>query len=144
MLIKEESKMNIAAHLIVTVLVLVLCVSCSKSPDPPVMAVYHDGNEYYIVERGDASEGGQSVYFVRYYSKDLGNEAALDAERADLYAIIAKHIDTNEHQRVTLIAVEEERRFFGLLKPREVRDSISAQEVLTYNPTGTNEPSEEQ
>ena len=135
--------MKIATYLIVTGAALILCASCSRAPEPAVMAVYHDGNEYYIVERGDVSEGGQPAYFVRYYSNDLGNEDALDAERADLYAIIAKHIDTNEHQRVVLIAVEEEGRFFGLMKPREVRNSISAQDVLAYKPAGTDETSED-
>lgn len=126
--------MKIATHLVVTVTALILCVSCSRSSKPSVLVVYHNGNEYQILERGDASDEGLPARLVRYYSKDLGNDMVLEAERSDLYAIIAKHIDTNEYHRVVLVAVEEQGRFFGLMKPREVRNSISAQEVLAYKP----------
>jgi hypothetical protein len=134
MLKKKELRMKIATHLVVTVTALILCVSCSRPPEAAVIVVYHDGNEYHIVDRGDAQEEGQPAYFVRYYSKDPGNDIVLDAERADLYAIIAKHIDTNEHQRVVLISTEEKGRLFGLMKPREIRVSSSVEEVLVYKP----------
>jgi hypothetical protein len=135
--------MKIMSHQIITLAAVLLCVSCGQAPEPAVMTVYHGGNEYSILERGDFDDQGLPAYFVRYHSKDPGNEAILKTERADLYAIIAKHIDTNEHQRVVVIAVEEQGRLFGLMKPREVQKVISAQEVLAYKPKAATKASEE-
>jgi hypothetical protein len=126
--------MKRTTHLIIAFATLVLCTSCDQAPEPAVMIVYHGGNEYNILENGDTVDQSQTARLVRYYSKNPGNASVLKAERADLYAIIAKHIDTNEHHRVVIISVEEKGRLFGLMKPREVRESVSAEKVLTYKP----------
>ena len=129
--------MKSITHLIISFATVLLCASCDQSPEPAVMIVYHGGNEYSILENGDTVDQGQPARLVRYYSKNPGNASVLKAERADLYAIIAKHIDTNEHHRVVVVSVEEKGRLFGLMKSREVRESVSAEKVLTYKPAAT-------
>ena len=113
-----------------------LLTACDRTEEPPVLLVYHEGKEYQILDRGDAVEDGQPAYFVRYYSKDIHNEAVLGAERKDLCTIIARHINTNVHQRVLITAVEYRDGSFNLFKPREVTQSWSAGEVLKYRPDG--------
>ena len=116
---------------------LLMLSGCGRSSkESAVMIVYHDGNEYNIIEKIDTYDDGLPAHLIRYYSKDPGNEAVLQAERSDLYAILAKHIDTNKHERIVIVSVEEQGRIFGLMKPREIRESISAQDVLAYKPKG--------
>lgn len=130
-------------YLLVSCALLILSGCGRSSNEAAVMIVYHDGNEYNIIEKVDTYDDGLPAHRIRYYSKDPGNEAVLQAERADLYAIIAKHINTNEHQRVVLIAVEEQGRIFGLMKPQEVSQSLSAEEVLAYKPKDATKASAE-
>ena len=104
----------------------------ARGPEPAIMTVYEGGNEYSILDRGGSVDEGQPAYLVRYYSENPGNEAVLKEERSDLYAVIAKHIDTNEYQRAVIIATEEKGPLFGVLKPREVSHSLSAEEVLIH------------
>jgi hypothetical protein len=130
--------MNIRSYLITiaALTVALLSFSCSQAPKPAIMVVYHGGNEYLILDKGSTYNDGAPAYFVRYYSSNPGDQAVLNAEKADLYAIIAKHINTNEHQRAVIIATEEKGRLFGLLKPREVTESLSVERVMTYLPKG--------
>jgi hypothetical protein len=130
--------MNIRTYLlsIAALTATLLSASCNRAPQPAVMIVFHGGNEYHIVDEGDTYLDAQPAYFVRYYSSNPGNESVLEAERADLYAIIAKHINTNEHQRALIIATEETGSLFGLLKPREVSHSLTTEKVMTYLPKG--------
>ena len=106
--------------------------SMVRGPLPAILTVYEGGNEYSILDRGGTFDAGQAAYLVRYYSKNPGNEAVLEEERSDLCAVIAKHIDTNEFQRAVIIATEEQGPLFGVLKPREVSHSLTAEEVLAY------------
>ena len=103
-----------------------------QGPQPAIMTVYEGGNEYSILDRGGTFDAGQAAYLVRYYSRNPGNEAVLREERSDLCAVIAKHIDTNEFQRAVIIATEKKGPLFGVLKPREVSHSLSAEEVLSH------------
>jgi hypothetical protein len=118
----------------IPLIAVLLFVSCSREQKQPVMKVYQGGNEYSVLDRGDTHDEGKPAYFVRYLSADPADDVILKTECADLYAIIAKHLDTNEHQRVVIEAVEQNGRLFGLMKPREVRVSKSAQDVLAYKP----------
>ena len=93
------------------------------------MTVYHAGQEYRIVERGDTYDQGKPAHYIRYYSEDPTDEEVLKRERQDLCAILAKHIDTNVHHRVILISVEEQGRLFGLLPQREVSIALPAEQV---------------
>jgi hypothetical protein len=115
-------------------MVLTLLVSCSKEPEPAILMVYHEGNEYSILERGDTYDEGKPAYLVRYLSEDPNNDVIREAECADLYAIVAKHLDTNKHERVVIEAVDQKGRLFGIMAPREVRERKSAEEVLAYKP----------
>jgi len=101
------------------------------------MTIYHGGDEYRILARGDTVDDGVPAYFVRYYSKGIADENVLAAEQSDLCALIAKHIDTNKHQRVTITAVECKGRLFGLMEPREVSESLTLAEVLKYHSGAT-------
>lgn len=134
---------TILKHLIVSCTLLMLSGCGRTSDEAPVMTIYHDGNEYNIIENGDTYDNGQPARLIRYYSENPGNEAVLKAERKDLCAIVAKHIDTNKHQRIVIIATEDKGRLFGLLRPREVSESLSAAEVLTYLPKGAKNVPEE-
>jgi hypothetical protein len=129
---KEDRLMKRAIGLSFAVSTLLLSVSCSKPNEPAVMNVYHGGNEYRILDRGDTTESGQAAYFVRYWSENPADETIRNAECKDLYAIIAQHIDTNKHQRIVIEAVEEKGRLFGLMKQREVVESKSVETVLNY------------
>ena len=120
--------------LIAAILCIMAAAGCSREEEPAVMLIYHDGNEYTILDRGDSVENGYPAYFVRYYSENIGDASTLTAEQKDLCTIIAKHIDTNKHQRVMITAVERDGRLFGLLAPREITESMSADEVLKYHP----------
>jgi hypothetical protein len=101
------------------------------------LIVYHEGREYIVLDRGDEPGAGTPTYFVRYLSKNPNNDIVRMAECADLYAVVAKHIDANEHQRVVIYAVAEEGGLFGLLPPREVVESLSVEQVLEYLPEPT-------
>lgn len=96
------------------------------------MKVYHGGHEYTVLEKGDTEDNGQLAYFLRYLSRDPRNETIRETELSDLYSIIAKHIDSNEYQRVVIEAVDHRGKKFGIFKAREYRDSKSVQEVLAY------------
>ena len=119
---------------VVAVIALSLLVSCSQEPEPVTLLVYQGGNEYLILDRGDSYDQGHPAYLVRYYSEDPGDTTVLNAESRDLYAIIAKHIDTNKHERVIIEAVEQKGRLFGIMPQREVRVSKTVEEVMTYTP----------
>lgn len=121
---------NIVAASVMTL----ACVSCDRASEKPVLNVYHNGNEYEIIERGDIIVQGENTHFIRYYSDDPFDKEVQKAELADIYAIVAKHIDTNEHQRIEVTAVEREGRWFGMMERREQTQSISAEEVLKYKP----------
>jgi hypothetical protein len=123
-------------HILAGLALVVLLTACDRTEEPPVLLVYHEGKEYQILDRGDAMEDGQLTYFVRYYSKDIHDEAVLGAERRDLCTIIARHINTNVHQRVLITAVEHKDGSFRLFNPREITESWSAGEVLKYRPDG--------
>ena len=116
------------------IMLLMLVSGCSRTEEPSVLVVYHEGNEYHILNRGDTTDAGYPAYFVRYYSANVAREKILEAERSDLCTIIAKHIDTNKHQRVTVSAVERKGRLFGLMEPREISASLSLEEVLRHHP----------
>lgn len=116
--------------IIAVVASVVMVAGCSRVEETPLFIVYQRGNEYEILDRGDTVDTGQPAYFVRYYSGDVADENVLLAERSDLNIIIAKYIDTNKHQRVVITAVERKGRLFGLMKPREISESLSVAEVL--------------
>ena len=116
----------------VAVIGLSLLVSCSQEPEPVTLLIYQGGSEYSILDRGDTYDGGRPAYFVRYFSENPGDTTVLNAESRDLCAIIAKHIDTNKHERVIIEAVEQKGRLFGIMPPREVRMSKTVEEVLAY------------
>ena len=122
--------MNLVKQVMLAGILVIILAACSGEQKKPVMIVFHDGNEYSIVDRGDRTVGEEQIYFVRYISTDSANDAVRNRECADLYAIIAKHIDTNVHQRVVITAVDHQGRLFGLIKPREVVESKSVAEVL--------------
>jgi hypothetical protein len=122
--------MNLVKQVMLAGMLVVMLAACSGEQKKPVMIVFHEGNEYSIVDRGDMTIDEEQIYFVRYISTDPANDSVRSRECADLYAIIAKHIDTNTHQRVIITAVDHQGRLFGLIKPREVVESKSAAEVL--------------
>ena len=126
--------MNLVKQVMLAGFVVIMLAACSGEQKKHVMIVYHDGNEYSIVDRGDMTIDEEQIYFVRYISTDSANDSVRSRECADLYAIIAKHIDTNTHQRVVITAVDHQGRLFGLIKPREVVDSKSVAEVLADHP----------
>jgi len=119
-------------HLTTSAVALFLLCACSEQEQEPIMKVYHGGHEYTVLEKGDTEDNGQLAYYLRYLSKDSGNEAIRDTEFFDLYSITAKHIDSNEYQRVVIEAVDHRGKKFGIFKAREYRDSKSVQEVLAY------------
>lgn len=127
--------MKLRMHISVVV-ALIFSAGCSRTEDPAVLLVYHEGREYQILDRGDAVDQGEPAYFVRYYTQDMRDEDVRQAEQKDLLSIIARHIDTNEHRRVTITAVDPNERLFGLLAPREDTVSLPVQEVLQYHPGG--------
>ena len=127
--------MNLIKQVMLAGILVILLAACSGEQKKPVMIVYHEGKEYSIVDRGDMTIDEEQIYFVRYISKDPVNDSVRSRECADLYAIIAKHIDTNTHQRVIITAVDHQGRLFGLIKPREVVESKSVAEVLADNPS---------
>lgn len=112
---------------------LVLC-SCNRTSEEPVMKVYHGGNEYSVLERGDMEDQGLPAYFVRYFSAGPKDDGVVSAEQTDLSAIVAKHIDTNAHRRVVFVAVGEKGRLFGLMKPAVSTRSVSVEEVMKHKP----------
>lgn len=122
--------MNLVKQVMLAGMLVVMLAACSGEQKKPVMIVFHEGNEYSIVDRGDMTIDEEQIYFVRYISTDPANDSVRSRECADLYAIIAKHIDTNTHQRVIITAVDHQGRLFGLIKPREVVESKSVAEVL--------------
>ena len=126
--------MKAATHLIAGIAVLFLLCACSEQVQEPIMKVYHGGHEYTVLEKGDTEDNGELAYYLRYLSKDLDNETIREAEFTDLYSIIAKHIDSNEYQRVVIEAVDHRGKKFGIFNAREYRDSKSVQEVLAYKP----------
>ena len=134
---KEFAIYSQLAHTTLAALLL-LCASCSRPIEPTTMKVYQAGNEYTILDRGETFDEGLPAYFVRFYSENPADDAVLAAECKDLYVIIAKHIDTNKHQRVVIEAVEQKGRFFGIMKPREVRLSSSVADVLAYQLENSN------
>ena len=126
--------MNLFKQVMLAGILVTLLAACSGEQKKPVMIVFHEGNEYSIVDRGDMTVDEEQIYFVRYISTDPANDSVRNRECADLYAIIAKHIDTNTHQRVVITAVDHQGRLFGLIKPREVVESKSVAEVLADHP----------
>ena len=114
--------------------VLFLLCACSEQVQEPIMKVYHGGHEYTVLEKGETEDNGELAYYLRYLSKGPGNETIRETELSDLYSIIAKHIDSNEYQRVVIEAVDHRGKKFGIFNTREYRDSKSVQEVLAYKP----------
>ena len=129
-------------HLATVVMLLFLC-ACSEQVQEPIMKVYHGGHEYTILEKGDTEDNGKLAYYIRYLSRDPLNETVREAEFFDLYSIIAKHVDSNEHQRVVIEAVDHRGKKFGLFKARVYRDSKSVQDVLVYKVEKETPPSDE-
>ena len=117
-------------HAVVWISVM-LSAGCSRK-EPPVLLLYHGGREYQILDRGSTVSNGELTYFVRYYSQDIRNESVLQAERADLCTIIARHMGTQIHHSVMITAVEQKRRVLGLLNPRSLTERLSMQEVMKY------------
>ena len=117
--------MKIIKQVMLAGFLVIMLAACSGEQPHHVMIVYHDGNEYSVVDRGDMTIGEEQIYFVRYISKDPVNESVRSRECADLYAIIAKHIDTNTHQRGVRTAWDQQGRRGGLIKSREVGESKS-------------------
>lgn len=112
---------------------LLLCACSEQGQDRAfIMKVYQGGNEYSILEKGDAEDHGERAYFIRYLSEDPRDESIRNAELLDLYAIIAMHIDSNEYPRVVIEAVDHRGKRFGILKAHAYRDSQSVQDVLAY------------
>jgi hypothetical protein len=119
-------------HLATSAALLVLLCACSEQDQEPIMKVYHGGHEYTVLEKGDTEDHGKLAYYLRYLSQDPHDETIREAELFDLYSIVAKHIDSNEYQRVVIEAVDHRGRKFGLFKASEYRDSKSVKEVLAY------------
>jgi len=120
-------------HLATSAALVLLC-ACSEQEQEPIMKVYHGGHEYTVLEKGDTEDNGQLAYYLRYLSRNPLDETIREAELTDLYSIIAKHIDSNEYQRVVIEAVDHRGKKFGILKARTYRDSKTVQEVLAYKP----------
>ena len=116
------------------VLLSFIVISCAREDEAPQLMVYHEGRQYTVLDRGDEAGAVVPTYFVRYLSGNPVDDAVRAAECADLYAIISKHIDTNEHRRVVIYAVAEQGALFGLLPPREVRVSLRVEEVMKFKP----------
>ena len=109
-------------------------VACKPAGEGAVLIVYHDGNQYEILERGDMVDSGVPAYFVRFRSEDPFDASVRGEERGDILAIVAKHIDTNKHHRVVLIAEEKKGPWFGLLTPRAHTESWLSEQVLEFAP----------
>lgn len=123
--------MKMQLGLLSAISVLALC-SCNREAEPTVVTIFENGNKYRIIDRGDTEDQGKSAYFVRYYSKNPADAQSLEAEHAVMYTVIAKHLDTNEYERVVIETVAEKGRLFGIMKPIEVRDSKSVEDVMEY------------
>jgi hypothetical protein len=110
-------------------ILMLLTAACKRADESPVLLLYHEGTEYRILDRGTAEQDGIPTYFVRYYSRDLHDEDVLQAERRDLLTIVARHVNTNVHRRVLVTAVENKSGFLRFIKPHEITQSFSVEEV---------------